>query len=224
MSVQAMEWALGAPLEPRPKLVLVGLANHADAEGRRAYPTLARLAEYASCSRDTARRCLRALQEGGWIRRVGFGPKGQWEWALELARGSHGPAGGMAKPCNPPEVCTAMPSEPSVTTVQIPPPTPLQVQTGGGGVEKGNGNGNGGPAPPAPRTAPWVREAPCDDCGAAPGAYCEVYGDVRRRGENHRARWGAREARVCPDCGGDGCVADHEFDALMGDGASGGRR
>ena len=48
--------------------VLVGLANHADPDGRNAFPSLARLAQYTRLSERSVRYALRGLQDLGLIR------------------------------------------------------------------------------------------------------------------------------------------------------------
>jgi len=67
MSVEALSWALNQPVgDPTAKLILIGLANHADREGRNAWPSVETLAEYAGCSVRTVHRHLRVLAEDGW--------------------------------------------------------------------------------------------------------------------------------------------------------------
>lgn len=70
MSVQALSWALNdAPDVPAELVaVLVGLANHADEEGRNAFPAQARLARYARKSDRSVRNDLAALLAIGLIR------------------------------------------------------------------------------------------------------------------------------------------------------------
>lgn len=71
MSMQAMVWALEhAPDVPAQALgVLMGLANHADEQGRGAYAGQELLAEYARKSDRQARTDLTRLEEAGLIRR-----------------------------------------------------------------------------------------------------------------------------------------------------------
>lgn len=54
--------------DPTVKLVLIGLANHAHADGTAAWPTVERLGEYACCSRRTVQRSLATLKAAGHIR------------------------------------------------------------------------------------------------------------------------------------------------------------
>lgn len=73
MSLEAMVWALKkAPIpekEPIAQLVLIGLADHADSDGRGARPSVATLATYARCSPRTVHNKLRVLEEAGLIAR-----------------------------------------------------------------------------------------------------------------------------------------------------------
>ncbi len=70
MSVQAIAWALTVRgISPRAKLVLISLANSADQDTWRCFPSRKTLAEAADCSVDTVDRCLRELMEEGVIER-----------------------------------------------------------------------------------------------------------------------------------------------------------
>ena len=68
MSIQAMTWVLesadipAGPDAPTLTLVLLGLANHADREGRGAFPSKQTLAEYSRVTESTVRRALRKLE------------------------------------------------------------------------------------------------------------------------------------------------------------------
>lgn len=70
VSIEAISWALNKAPIPRERrdassltMVLVGLANHADPDGRNAYPSLARLGRYTRLSERSIRYALRTLQE-----------------------------------------------------------------------------------------------------------------------------------------------------------------
>ncbi|MBP2323809.1 hypothetical protein JOF56_004194 [Kibdelosporangium banguiense] len=70
MSIEAIRWALNAAPIPRDRrdasslaVVLLGLANHADPDGRNAFPSLATLARYTRLSERSIRYALRTLQE-----------------------------------------------------------------------------------------------------------------------------------------------------------------
>lgn len=71
VSVEAVSWALNdAPdVPPQCLAVLIGLANHAHANGRAAYPSQERLAHYARKSTRSVRTDLATLERLGLIRR-----------------------------------------------------------------------------------------------------------------------------------------------------------
>lgn len=71
MSIEAMVWALNkAPVtDSAALLVLLGLANHANSEGQDAFPSRETLSHYARCSIRTVAVKLKALEDGGIIRR-----------------------------------------------------------------------------------------------------------------------------------------------------------
>lgn len=71
MSIKAVTWALkDAPVpDPLSHLVLIGLADHTDDDGRGAWPSVRKLAEYARCSERTVHARLRVLEDHGLIRR-----------------------------------------------------------------------------------------------------------------------------------------------------------
>ena len=70
MSVEYLAAALHAPITPAArKLVLVGLANHADHAGR-CWPSLAALASIAGINQRNVRNHLKALEADGWIERI----------------------------------------------------------------------------------------------------------------------------------------------------------
>ncbi|WP_264934179.1 helix-turn-helix domain-containing protein, partial [Streptomyces sp. A012304] len=70
MSTDAMKWAieLAPPMPAQLVATLTGLANHADSNGRGAYPSLAKLAAYTCKSERSVRRDLRQLEELKLIR------------------------------------------------------------------------------------------------------------------------------------------------------------
>jgi hypothetical protein len=65
-----MKWAIeqAPPMPAQLVATLAGLANHADAKGRGAYPSLAKLAAYTCKSERSVRRDLRQLEELKLIR------------------------------------------------------------------------------------------------------------------------------------------------------------
>jgi hypothetical protein len=66
------------------KIMLLGLASHAHADGSNAYPALDTLASYGACDRATARRNVRKLEAAGLITLEGCGPVGQHRWRLAM--------------------------------------------------------------------------------------------------------------------------------------------
>jgi hypothetical protein len=75
VSIEVIHWALNVAPIPRDRrdassltVVLVGLANHADPDGRNAFPSLARLVRYTRLSERSVRYALRALAELDLIR------------------------------------------------------------------------------------------------------------------------------------------------------------
>ena len=71
MSIEATVWALKVAPVPDPiaHLILIGLADHAAADGTGAWPSVETLAEYARCSPRSVHRKLRALEESVVISR-----------------------------------------------------------------------------------------------------------------------------------------------------------
>ena len=68
MSVEAMSWVLNhSDTAGTEKLVLLGLANHADERGENAWPSVATLARYASVSERAVQYALRNLAAAGRI-------------------------------------------------------------------------------------------------------------------------------------------------------------
>lgn len=67
MSIELMVTVLNEvqELDPRAKLVLLGIANHAGDGG--AWPAIDTLARYASCSRSTVQRHLKKMETEGYI-------------------------------------------------------------------------------------------------------------------------------------------------------------
>lgn len=78
MSIEAMVWALEVQgLDPTDKLVLLGIANHADRHGGNAFPSLATLAIYVGRSEQTVRRSIRRLEQIGLVAVVIQGGQGR---------------------------------------------------------------------------------------------------------------------------------------------------
>lgn len=68
MSIQAVAWVLGLDIpDPHQKLILISLANHANAEGF-CWPTMKTIGKEASCDRRTVMRRLPNLIAAGLVR------------------------------------------------------------------------------------------------------------------------------------------------------------
>lgn len=69
MSIEAMAWVLsGADVQTTTEMaVMIGLANHADAYGYHAFPSVRTLARYVKASERTVQRTLTTLSERGVI-------------------------------------------------------------------------------------------------------------------------------------------------------------
>lgn len=105
MSIDAISWALNKAPIPRNRrdasslaIVLVGLADHADPDGRNAFPAVATLARYTRLSERAVQYAVRALEELGlitpsdpeivaaYVKRADRRPKG---WDLVIHRVIH---------------------------------------------------------------------------------------------------------------------------------------
>lgn len=115
MSIEAIGWALYVPVGGNQKVVLIGLANHADPAGLRAYPSYATLAQYACCDRSTAKRNVMRLEDDEWISRMGVGRAGTIVWRLHLDRGMQNAPGHSApRGTGDPQGGAPAPPEPSL--------------------------------------------------------------------------------------------------------------
>lgn len=117
MSIEAVAWALTVPLGGNLKVLLIGVANHAHADGTEAYPSLATLATYAHCDRSTARRNLRKLVADGWLVEDGEGPKKTVKYRVPVGVQNATPdrVGGVANGAGGGGI--AVPPEPSKGTI-----------------------------------------------------------------------------------------------------------
>jgi len=140
MSVEAFGRALYAPLGGNPKVILLGIANHAHADGTNAYPSIDTLAGYAHCDRRTAQRNVRKLESDGYIEREGVGPAGQTRWRIVFAKWD---GGDKMPPVAPddvggdksaPEGAAPVPPEPSIE--------PSTKPSSGGGRARASARGN----------------------------------------------------------------------------------
>jgi hypothetical protein len=68
MSIQAVAWALDQQIkDPRAKLILISLANHANRETGLCWPPMKLIGKEASCRRETVLRKLPDLEGAGFI-------------------------------------------------------------------------------------------------------------------------------------------------------------
>lgn len=68
MSVHATQWALAQSASPSARIVLIALADYADAEGV-CFPSVDALSEKSGVSPRTVKRAIAALSEAGLVRR-----------------------------------------------------------------------------------------------------------------------------------------------------------
>ena len=69
MSIEAMQWALKAKVSGTKKVVLIGIASHADAYGDNAWPSLQTLAGYAYVSVRAVQQAISELIRDGFMSR-----------------------------------------------------------------------------------------------------------------------------------------------------------
>ncbi|MCU1647578.1 MAG: hypothetical protein JWN03_7853 [Nocardia sp.] len=96
LSIEAIVWALksASGVSGREQVVLIGLGEHANADGTVAFPSQATLAGYARCSLRTVARAIESLEEKGLIergdqrlaRRYSTGHRPPIVWNLRLDR------------------------------------------------------------------------------------------------------------------------------------------
>lgn len=69
MSIEALSYVLNVTVgDSTRKLILLGYANHAHADGTAAWPSVETIAAYADCTARTVQRHLRALVDEGFMR------------------------------------------------------------------------------------------------------------------------------------------------------------
>lgn len=149
MSVEAMAWALETECKGTLKITLIGLANHAHANGTNAWPSVDTLARYARVDRRNAQRALRRLEALGLIARDGTGPRGQQAYRLNMTVPAATPG---AAPAPPPGGTSAIPG-----VAAAPPPRAASTPPVGATA-----------APPEPSREP--SEEPSAQRSAAPQA------------------------------------------------------
>lgn len=69
MSFEATSWALEQPIGGTKKIVLIGIASHADRSGRNAWPSIETLALYAHVDPRSVQRAIVELMQAGYLER-----------------------------------------------------------------------------------------------------------------------------------------------------------
>lgn len=69
LSIEAMSWALDQPIGGTSKIVLIGIASHADKYGRNAWPSVPTLSTYANVDARSVQRALTDLINRGYLER-----------------------------------------------------------------------------------------------------------------------------------------------------------
>ena len=132
MSGLLMGHAFYFDLEPRQKLLLLAIADHANDDGFGAYPGQGRLAEKAGCSERHVRRLLTILENSDLLEVVQKGDgRGHTThyylpWAEEVTRGTRRtskPVKADIQMSTEPSIEPSEDSEPSSES-EIPPPSP----------------------------------------------------------------------------------------------------
>lgn len=67
MSFESVAWALEQPVGGTQKIILIGIASHADRYGDNAWPSIETLAKYAAVNIRNARQAINALVESNYI-------------------------------------------------------------------------------------------------------------------------------------------------------------
>jgi len=67
MSFESVAWALPQPVSGTKKVLLIGIASHADKYGDNAWPSIPTLAEYACVSERNVQHALNALVDEGYV-------------------------------------------------------------------------------------------------------------------------------------------------------------
>lgn len=76
MAIEVIAWVLRhSTAKGTDRLVLIGLADHADADDWIAWPSVDTLATYACTSRRSVQRALRSLEESGRVKPVALPPR-----------------------------------------------------------------------------------------------------------------------------------------------------
>lgn len=105
MSIHAAKWAWAQKVgHPTRKLVLVALADHANADGE-CWPSMRLVADFAECSPRTVQRHIDSLEDEGFVKRVsrrtrGDGRFSSWNYRLPVTGDAYVSAGHECPPDN----------------------------------------------------------------------------------------------------------------------------
>jgi len=213
MSLQAIAWVLEAAPDVPPHLVavLVGLANHANEDGRNAYPSQELLAWYARKGDRSVRKDLDALEELGLIRRgnqrvVEYLPADKrpvvWDLALEQRRDPRPAHGLPGRPTANPQLTAREENGGNHTT-----PGLLADQEIGGAYSSGRAQGvnrgglqfqiGGAYRPAEPYLEPYLNQEPPTPRASAgePESSDQTRTPVRACGRDHP------DTVACRPCG-----------------------
>ena len=131
MSFEAVSWALEAPVSGTQKVLLIGVASHADRYGDNAWPSIETLARYAYVDARSVQRAIGELVKAGFLYRdVNGGGSRQTAshmrpnlYRLNMAK-TH--AAHPLAPASPPDAGVTPPTDTSVTT-PLTPASPLPL-------------------------------------------------------------------------------------------------
>ena len=131
MSFEAVSWALEAPVSGTQKVLLIGVASHADRYGDNAWPSIETLARYAYVDARSVQRAIGELVKAGFLYRdVNGGGSRQTAshmrpnlYRLNMAK-TH--AAHPLAPASPPDAGVTPPPDTSVTT-PLTPASPLPL-------------------------------------------------------------------------------------------------
>lgn len=120
MSFEAVSWALEAPVSGTQKVLLIGVASHADRYGDNAWPSIETLARYAYVDARSVQRAIGELVKAGFLYRdVNGGGSRQTAshmrpnlYRLNMAK-TH--AAHPLTPASPPDTSVTPPPDTSVT-------------------------------------------------------------------------------------------------------------
>jgi hypothetical protein len=93
VSVRLMGAIFDLDISAPEKLVLLAMADHAQDDGTKCWPSISRIAEKSSTTPRGVQKIIRRLERAGFLKHIGRHPKGTNEYQIILARGEHGSVG-----------------------------------------------------------------------------------------------------------------------------------